>query len=51
VKPFGPTATSVRAELVEAPFFLLDVAEKERPFDKLRANGNRERIKFIATAG
>jgi hypothetical protein len=30
---------TVRAELVEAPFFLGTVERKERPFDKLRANG------------
>jgi hypothetical protein len=31
---------TVRAELVEAPFFFGEMSEKEeRPFDKLRANG------------
>jgi len=33
--------SAVRAELVEAPPFLFGTtcAQKERPFDKLRANG------------
>jgi hypothetical protein len=34
------TLKPVRAELVEAPFFLCDSERKERPFDKLRANGS-----------
>jgi hypothetical protein len=34
---------SVRAELVEAPFFTLQPPEKkERSFDKLRTNGSWE---------
>ncbi|OHD05319.1 MAG: hypothetical protein A3E77_07180 [Sphingopyxis sp. RIFCSPHIGHO2_12_FULL_65_19] len=52
VKPFAPAPASARAELVEAPFFPLDVAEKERPFDKLWANRNRGAARnLIATAG
>src|SRR3546814_18655521 len=31
---------TVCAELVEAPFFLLDARKEDRPFDKLRTNGS-----------
>src|SRR3546814_17208522 len=33
----GITLSTVRAELVEAPFFLFGLARKEQPFDKHRA--------------
>jgi hypothetical protein len=39
----GNPATSVRAELVEAPSFLPRGERREvRPFDKLRANGLKD---------
>jgi hypothetical protein len=37
--PLIASLNAVRAELVEAPFFFLRRRKKERPFDKLRANG------------
>ena len=37
----------VRAELVEALSFLFAVAKKERPFDKLRANGLYSRLNAL----
>src|SRR3546814_13393146 len=39
---------SVRAELVEALFCLSTSKEKERPFDKLRANGERGQPWYVA---
>src|SRR3546814_16488989 len=39
---------SVRAELVEALFCLSTSKEKERPFDKLRANGARGQPWYVA---
>src|SRR3546814_16546841 len=39
---------SVRAELVEALFCLSTSKEKERPFDKLRANGERSQPWYVA---
>src|SRR3546814_11580689 len=39
---------SVRAELVEALFCLSTSKDKERPFDKLRANGERGQPWYVA---
>src|SRR3546814_10630487 len=39
VPPSPSSPNSVRAELVEAPSFPWPREKKERPFDKLRANG------------